>query len=935
MRGFDVLDPNLHLFENRFLEASAGTGKTFAIENLVIRLLDEGITLDEILVVTFTRAATVELKERIRSHLNPEQLIQFDEAKIWTIHSFCFHCLQEQALQTGFALDQFEESSQSALLKQIIKDALRTSTILTPKQLEKVLNERLIDRLVSLVSQRLPIEQPDWIFPKFDVDPETLLEDLIVLAPGYGKLCDRKKQVKPEVVEGLKLFTSWLAGDPVDPVDFPILKYVEANKLKRTLSPTLNHPGIVERMQEELIPKLASFSDSETILAVLAEEARVHLERVVKEEDLVFFEDLLRMMAEQVADPIFAQTVRRQYKAVLIDEFQDTDPLQWKIFSTLFLNEGFEGPVYLVGDPKQSIYRFRSADLYTYMEAKKAMGRDAYASLQTNYRSTPTLVEELNAFFAHDFITLPKTGEIIACSPVEAASGLPPIDDGKGSLHYLMAESEEALFSTIVHEISRLNIPLRECAVLVNDRHQAERFLKACSLPAVSKRSRSLLDSPAFETLIELIRAAQNPRDKSALARVLGGPFFAYPIDALPEEYERFYSYHHLLETEGLLSLFNHVVEESKLSDPKLYQDLLQLVEMGVHVKEDLLSFYNGLMQLDSDAEQLRAWATVEEDAIQVMTIHVSKGLEFSVVFPIGIAAPYVRRKGLKRFENRLVFSDPLSESEERAEKMRQLYVACTRAKQRLYVPVLENDSPITTFLENSAYTAKSSEACEIYPRPIYARKKTVSQAPVVLNKSYPACAMHSYTSLVTYEPREKHTLAEGIMPPGPQTGILIHKLFEDFDFENPETLHPFVLKALRGTFLEAWSEEAVSMMEWALNHPLPGPDGPFSLLDVNPKKIIKEMEFLYPSDEPPGFLKGFIDLFFEYEGGYYLIDWKTNIIDTTIEECVQEHHYDVQAEIYQNAVERYLSLFHDKPPFKGILYLFLRPKDLFFFIKN
>ncbi len=939
MPGFNVLDPDLPLFKNHFLEASAGTGKTFAIENIVLRLLQEGLSLDEILVVTFTRAATVELKERIRAKLAPDQLAQFDEAKIWTIHSFCFHMLQQQALQTGFSLDQIEESAQITLLKQIIKDYLRTSHILTPKQLAKVLKkdpDGLVNQLASIASQRLPIEEPDWEYQNAidalqPVDPDKLLEDLLALAPQFGKLCDRQKNVKPEVESGLKRFTLLLAGQKIDPVDLPILKYTEDNKLKRALSPTLHYPGFLEELQRDLIPKLTLFSDSTAILARLAEKTRLHLERVIEEEELVFFEDLLKKMAKHVADPLFAKAVRGQFRAVLIDEFQDTDPLQWQIFSTLFLNAQFEGPLYLVGDPKQSIYRFRNADLYTYLEAKRQMGEKTHASLQTNYRSTPSLVEELNALFSKDFISLPKTGETLPCPPVEAASELPPISDGKGSLHFLIAEDEAALFSTIVHEIARLQLPLRECAVLVNDRFQAERFIAACPLPTVSKRSRSLHDSPAFATLLELLRAADNPRDRSAMARVLAGPLFCHSIEAIPEEYERFYRYHHLLETEGILPFFQKVVQESNLSDSQLYQDMLQLVEKAVHHKGDYLSFYHGLMQLDPDSEELRARAIMEDDAIQVMTIHVSKGLEFSVVFPIGIAAPHTRRKGLVRSENRFVLSDPLSEAEERSEKMRQLYVACTRAKRRLYIPVLENDSPVSTFLEGVDVTKKSHEICKIYPAPVYRSKRASSSTPIKLEKTFSPITIHSFSSLVHYEPEKMH-IPEGILPVGAETGTLIHQLFEDLPFEEAfqaKSLLPFVSTQLKGTLLEPWAEEVEVMMRRTLHQPLPGPDGTFPLSAVDPKKIFKEMEFLFPSEEPPGYFKGFIDLFFEYEGGYYVIDWKTNYVDGTAEEVVKHHRYDLQAAIYQNAVERYLHLFDSRAQFKGSFYIFLRTGEI------
>lgn len=928
MRGFDVLAPDLPLFENHFLEASAGTGKTFAIENLVIRLMEEGVPLEEILVVTFTRAATVELKERIRAHLSPEQLAQFDEARIWTIHSFCFHMLQEHALFTGFALDQEETSAQVDQLKQIIKDFLRTQKLLTPKQLEKVLQgnpEQLVHRLAMIASQRLPIEQPHWQFVDSlkKLDSDNLFEELIALAPAFKKTCDRQKNVKVEIVEGLKRFTDLVAGKEIDPVDLPILLFTEENRTKKPLDPS----PLLDALQKEVIPPLATFSDSIAIFAKLAEAARLHLEKVASSEDLVFFEDLLCQTALHVKNPEFAEAVRSHFSAVLIDEFQDTDAMQWDIFSTLFLHNEFTGPVYLVGDPKQSIYRFRSADLYTYMAAKAHMGKQTHASLQTNFRSTPTLVEGLNHLFSRDFITLPKTGETIVCAPNASASELAPISDGKGSIHLLDAEDEDALFSTIVHEIHRLhteqNVALRECAVLVNDRYQAERFTAACSLPVVSKKSRSLQHSAAFAVWLELLNAATHPRDRSARARVLGGPLFGHALTDLSDEAERFYRYHHILITEGLLPLFHTVINESSLSDSELYQDLLQLVEMGASHKEDYLAFYHTLMRLDPDDESLRARATVDNDAIQLMTIHVSKGLEFSIVFPIGITAPLTKRKGLVRSDAGFVFSDPLAEEESFSEKMRQLYVACTRAKLRLYIPVLQNHSPIRAFIENVDLTPFSRESCQLYPPPHYQKPALPTKPPLPLKPPFAPCSIHSYTSLVPYTHGKKE-IPPGVLPVGAHTGTLIHTLFEKLDFTTKDPA-PFVYAELRGTHLEPWREEVVEMVKQALTLELPAPDAPFTLAQLDPARLFKEMEFVFPSEDPPGYYRGFIDLFFEHNGGFYILDWKTNFISTTIDEEIATHHYDLQAAIYQSAAQRYIRQFSTASEFKGCFYLFLR----------
>ena len=115
-------------------------------------------------------------------------------------------------------------------------------------------------------------------------------------------------------------------------------------------------------------------------------------------------DDVLRKMKEAIQRPLFLSKVRSHYQAVIVDEFQDTDPLQWEIFNTLFLPEdkSWKGNIYLVGDPKQSIYSFRQADIYTYLSAAKAIGEENCLSLDVNYRSQANLVQGLNLLFSNE-----------------------------------------------------------------------------------------------------------------------------------------------------------------------------------------------------------------------------------------------------------------------------------------------------------------------------------------------------------------------------------------------------------------------------------------------------------------------------------------------------------------------------------------------------
>lgn len=1023
MHGFDVLDPSLVLTGKHFLEASAGTGKTFAIEQLITRHLiePEGPTIDQILAVTFTRAATSELKARVRqslltlltqinTHLNlPPYLAnasekklseakrklqlalsEFDRANIFTIHSFCFHSLQEHAFDADFSLEQKEESAFEEL-KKIVKDYLRTGLkeeSISSEQLEKVFKhsfntiDLLAGKLTSLAAQRLPIEggapyhlviesitkELQRLQAEYKVQGDRLFDDLMNLAPLYSGFCDKQKKVKEEMEKGLKTFAESFVCSKTNLFDLPILDMIPKNRLKRSSEAILHYPGLLDEMQKKLIPLLTSASDELKIIAYLAEEARKHIERVVEKEDLCFFEDLLRRMATQVENPSFANSIRNQYRAVLIDEFQDTDPLQWKIFSTLFLPPSFTGSVYFVGDPKQAIYRFRQADVYTYLEGKNLLGKETQV-LYKNFRSEPPLVEALNTLFeaAGEFLLLPKTQGTLSCASVEAAlKTTSSWNDGKGSVHFCYAEDESKLFHFIINEISNLHthshVPYKECAVLVKDRYQAARFLKECPLPAVSKRSESLLDSPACCVMQELLEAVSDPKDKSRLAAVLGGPLFGYSLQELPEALknatESFYTYHHFLETEGTLPLFEAIMDEvgekfiGREGGERLYQDMLQLAELLSDESDDPLSLLERLKQDDGEAEHLRTRATGQDDSIQVMTIHVSKGLEFAVVFPIGLILATPERREIVRslYKEALILSDEeeeLHRQESDAEKMRQLYVAFTRAKTRLYPLVLQKGregAPINRFLSKM----NLSELSGPITSSIYTDEKLILPppplqqplfTPQISSRYFSPIKIHSFSSLAEKIPFEERVVHEkDILPLGKETGIKLHTLFEKLSFEKAflantaSQLMPTTAPLLKSLQLEPWEDEINEMVFKALNTPLPGPS-PFPLSAVNPSQIWKEVEFLYSAD---GYIKGFIDLFFEYEGCYYFLDWKSNYLDDYTHEGLKKtigiHQYDLQERLYRAALNRYLRLFTDKQ-IERSFYIFLRGPGVLSFI--
>lgn len=906
MGGFDVLDPTLDLYQNRFLEASAGTGKTFAIENIVTRLLQDGIDLERILIVTFTKAATLDLKTRIRKNIAKygltEALGKFDEARIFTIHSFCFHSLREYALEANLSLEQ-EENPSDLELRKIIKDHLRTLEGFSSKQLQKVLTkgiDHLINSVLRIAQDRIPIE----VGRSYAECAKALRalpydsEEIFALAPYFGKMCNRQKELK--YTKEFEEFSAFIKGEDVDVVDSPILLMHPENKLKRA-------PEVHSDFLEKALPILQEMSDELSIFARICEGAR----RKIETSEHLFFEDLLLKMDEKVQEQAFAEKIRAQYDVVLIDEFQDTNPLQWRIFKTLFL----EKLLYLVGDPKQAIYRFRHADIYTYMEAKKTIA--IHDVLDTNYRSTPTLVQQLNDLFAQvpDLISLPRTGESIPCPAVKW-------DESKkdeGGLALFQAETEEQLFAHILCKVEK---PYASNAVLVKDRYQAERFLqyaKRYGFPAVSRRARSLLESTAFTALQELLQAVLFPREREKALRVLGGPLYALSIEEM-ESSNPFFEYHALLLNRGLMPFFRKWRSDQGAAlvarDEMLYQDVMQLVEL---LAEERIATEHLLPYLEQLQEEIPARQNSSVDAIQVLTIHVSKGLEFDTVFPIGLILPSPRRRELVCHDGRYVLDDEvqaLHHKELDAEEMRQLYVAFTRAKKRLYIPaLLEGRGPINRFLSQVNLTGEvvSSPPPRAIEEP---PKKLIPPKPI--QRTFTPLNIDSFSSIYKHEGKKLETTPT--LPAGAEVGTALHTLLEKLPFHQFEK---YFDQAIDGSILMPHYDEVFEMVKRALTTPFPKIN--CALCELDPKKILKEMEFLYPTES--GYMKGYVDLFFEHDEKFYLLDWKSNVVETTVEEVMERHHYKEQANIYRIAIKRYLSLYANQN-FNSSFYYFLRQEN-------
>ena len=945
LQRFDILDPKLNVFQSRFLEASAGTGKTFAIEHLIVRLLlesEEPITLPEILAVTFTREAAQEMKSRIRAILEKEKaknaLAHFDEIQVFTIHGFCHRMLSEFAFEAEAPLkmSRLDQPDHLAEMRGVVEDFFRTGSKEFAGEVTALLKRMRydFDRLVSRIVDAMQKGQTPtpYALPKLpQMQFEKLWNDFLILAPRYKRM--RLEKYKSQVQK----FARYL--EEKDPAILTEEKIWFFEKLKEK-------SGFFHTLQTKLGPPLQTLRDPEEMVRRVAKECRERWNIKAMRGDHFTFDDLLHKMRKALEIPAFYEKVRAKYKAVIVDEFQDTDPIQWEIFEKLFLSSHL---LYLVGDPKQSIYGFRSADIYTYMQAAKALGEEKKAFLDTNFRSSPQLIEALNTLFTKnpEWIALPSMPGALTYHPVQAGRSENKLDEEPITYFGVKADpgrerswptktmEEEKLFPYIANEILRLKetFAFSDFVVLIKDRFQAVRlqlFFNRCKISSTIKRTVSLAESRGFLAMEMLLKAIAHPENDAHVRAVLRGPL-------MEEEENPFFALRDLFREKGFAATFSHFLANhfSSHGDPSLYLEFTQTAEllMQSHKADlfELLHLMQGWKKISPEENpELSLRGEEGEDKVAIMTTFGSKGLEFEVVFALGMASCRAAEE---------------QNTEKEAENMRQLYVAFTRAREKLYIPRLFDlsgkwvDSPIERFYQNidvpiqwieniSMHKYKPKrETIELKPPP-----KAELDFPIEILTSFSSMAKGHATTLLSEEfhlqdlsKKSPHTL-----PLGAETGTVIHSVFENHFQNRLLPIEQVVCETLTGTHLEGWEEVIAKMVNTVLHMPLVED---FSLSQLEEGEFSQEMEFLFPQNNY--WIKGFADLVFKKGDVFYVLDWKTNWLGPTdahytqerLHRAMEEHDYYLQAKLYGEAVQRYVKRLYKSPQFGGAFYVFLRGK--------
>jgi exodeoxyribonuclease V beta subunit len=530
-----------------------------------------------------------------------------------------------------------------------------------------------------------------------------------------------------------------------------------------------------EQLQAWLVGTLVSFFHA----------METGLRQIKQAQQVLFFDDLLMKVHEALqhkGNSALKRMLQARYRAVLIDEFQDTDAIQYAIFNDLF--GGGEHLMAMIGDPKQAIYSFRGADIFTYLQA--AQNAAQRYTLTRNWRSTPGMVDAQNSLFGH--CKTPFLWPEIAYHQAMAVAAGP--SNGKGeapspSLTVWFLDNPyvttrrrtfnkqtagQHILATLASEVRRLATTsppeegcatFKDMAVLVRTNRQAQevkRCLSEAGVPAVIYNAGSVFHQPEALDLRRLLWAVADPSSENRLRTVLATPLFGCRSDTLvfdakvPDWWaalvDRFFGYRELWQRDGFIRMFRQLAVEEQIAarllagrgGERYITNVLHLAELlhraslerGLGIGELIQWLDVRRIQANdtADAHQMRLES--DDQAVTIMTVHKSKGLEFPIVFyPFAWeGSPLPRPPAFchqdNRGGNRLLDlgSDQLERNlarmgeEQLAEEIRLLYVAVTRAKERCYLawgPLPSSEhSPLAYLLYGDGDDNAKAEAQEI-----------------------------------------------------------------------------------------------------------------------------------------------------------------------------------------------------------------------------
>lgn len=960
-----------------------------------------------------------------------EALQAFDRASLSTIHGFCRTILQDTALEAG-TLFQQDLADERPLFARAFRTCMTGPFTQDPELWSLLQQAQTADWSLEAVEDLLwqahtdgavPMPRPgDWAAARAAWSLGTA--DLPALEEGLRRAKPHHSTLKAALA-ALPTLVACLEAAPSGSLAFAqAWQGLKLGSLTKACQKVLDTDleGPVRQLAVGLRALVLAGPTVESVLVhALLDRVQDTLAQLCRTEGLFTFRAMIHDVAAALEGPggdALARRIGQRYDLALVDEFQDTDPHQWTIFRRLFRETG---RLVLIGDPKQAIYGFRGGDLATYESACQDLleGR-APLRLDRNFRSTPRVIEAYNHILQGLFTREGSYDTPVGCGNPRLRTLLdgedaPAVDllevnttTGGAKLWRQAARALARHLKELKASGLQFGVPgaLRtlgygDVQVLVGkatEGEQVARALREEGIPVAFYKQKALFRTPEAEEWLDLLRAVARPRDRGRQARAFLTRFFGFSLAdlrglaTLPEDHPALallLEAHALARSGRLAALPTFLLEASGLPGRLLLcqQGLRGLVNFR-HLGELLARKAREGMDLDDLVRQLDRWVRGlasapaedgdlqrvegEPDAVQILTLHASKGLEAPIVVPFAFGKG--ARSSLHRYhegtERRLHLGPmpgwaededpdlPLNRAarEEDEERQRLLYVGLTRAQARLVLFVFQERRKDDSFKAlDGPYEVLNRRLLAMPPCPHLARldlpwsRLSLLEAPPVpdLATLVPpiipeapevdaeairrAARPWITTSFTALHDRGSEALRgdrdqPGLPPPpqdlprGPHVGQALHELLEWADLPEVAGLDdatwaalPAVQDRVLATLalhgVEArFAPRTAHLVHQALTRPL-GPVPPL----VEADHLLRELDFQARFREGhPDLLKGSIDALFETCGRAYVLDWKSNHLadyaPATLEACVQAS-YLLQAKIYTRTTLAFLGI--------------------------
>lgn len=622
VEGMDVVPHPL------LIEASAGSGKTWTLAHLSARfMIEEDIEPRELLLVTFTRDAARQLKGRIRRRL--DELIEV------------------------FDREDFEPSWMAPYRDRWESPGQRERDLRRARSVRERVDDVDTRTFHSFAAQRA----------------DSVREGLGDITP-YLERAAREvvaKWARENSDEFERLVEVWgeSAAGRLEAIVHVARALEDSGWSESTSASTVRVLEPVERRTPE--------DFAAQVQSHLAKSAVTRARELGRRAGVQTFSDVVRSLGERLSSPEGEQLIdefRARYRVVMIDEFQDTDPLQWRIVSDIFRGAP-NTRLIMVGDPKQAIYGFRSGGVDTYLAVRHSLQDNHIITLSKNFRSTPGVVAGVNDVFrgAHLHVGVDEVDPNTEYPPAQAARTdavprrvTPTGDERSVTLRVVtgdLGDVERDVVRVVHHLRQQPGVSLRDIAIVCRRNDQCRQLLRALrrgGVAAVSESSHSVFDTEASFQLSQLVAAAADGNDVG-LTHVLRLTWFrdacqgnlVLALSHLRRDMGRSGAIalsRFLLRRDVTATVARTAGGERHLTDLAHLSELIATSLSGVRSWRSVEDWLSGsLRRTESDVDEVARRLETDDDAVRVLTIHRSKGLEFPFVLMPHVAySPPVRQ---------------------------------------------------------------------------------------------------------------------------------------------------------------------------------------------------------------------------------------------------------------------------------------------------